>query len=135
MGPPTAADTTNGTGDMTDPIKPAASWWRPLVDGVDRRVTPPANRLMRTNLFADYIAVATRLEARLRRRIERQTTWLLHQYNLPAAGDIRKVRAQLATVEARIRDMSERLEDMQHEAHTNGSGTGTPAPSAPRPAP
>jgi hypothetical protein len=100
---------------MTNAKKPGTPWWRPLVDGIDRRVTPPANRLVRTNLFADGIATVTRLEVRLRRRIERQSTWLLHQYNLPAAADIRKVRAQLAAVEARLRDMSERLED-QHRA-------------------
>jgi hypothetical protein len=115
---------------MTDTNQPAAPWWRPLVDGVDKRVTPPANTLMRTNMFTDYVAAVTRLEARLRRRIESQTTRMLHLYNLPAAGDIRKVRAQLATLEARIRDMSERLEDMQRDAHVNGSGSATTSPSA-----
>ena len=83
------------------------------MNGLDRRITPPANRLVRTNLFADTVAVMTRIEVRLRRRAERQSTWLLHQYNLPAAGDIRKMRAQLAAVEARLRDMSERMEDAE----------------------
>jgi hypothetical protein len=100
---------------MTDAKKPGTPWWRPLVDGIDRRVTPPANQLVRTNVFADAVAMATRLEVRLRRRVERQSAWLLHQYNLPAATDIRKVRAQLAAVEARLRDVSERLEDQQRE--------------------
>lgn len=115
---------------MTDAKKPGTPWWRPLVDEIDRRVTPPANRFVRTNLFADSLATVTRLEVRLRRRIERQSTWLLHQYNLPAAADIRKVRAQLAAVEARLRDVSERLEDQQREAEpgraqTNRSRTTT----------
>jgi hypothetical protein len=106
---------------MPNDKKPGKPWWRPLVDGIDRRVTPPANQLVRTNMFADTVAVITRLEARLRRRVERQSTWLLHQYNLPAAGDIRKVRAQLAALEARIRDMSERLEDMQYEVRNDSA--------------
>ena len=93
--------------------KPRRPWWRPLVDEIDRRVTPPANRLVRTTALADTVAVATRLEVRLRRQFERQTTWLLHQYNLPTAGDVRRMRGQLAAVEARLRDMSERLEDQQ----------------------
>lgn len=105
-----------------------------MVDGIDRRITPPANRLVRTNVFADTVAVVTRVEVRLRRRLERQSTWLLHQYNLPAAGDIRKMRAQLAAVEARLRDMSERMEDAAREAraareHANSSG---PAPARAR---
>src|ERR1700686_4504023 len=100
----------NGSSTMTNAKKPGTPWWRPLVNEIDRRVTPPANRLVRTNVFADSVAMLTRVEARLRRRIERQSTWLLHQYNLPAAADIRKVRAQLAAVEARLRDVTERLE-------------------------
>lgn len=91
-------------------------WWRPIVDRVDRTVTPAANSFVRTNLFADAVATMTRLEARVRRRMERQSTWLMHQYNMPTAGDIRKMRAQLAALEARMRDMAERLEDQQLEA-------------------
>jgi hypothetical protein len=114
--------------EMSTERKPGSPWWRPLVNGLDRRITPPANRLVRTNLFADTVAVVTRIEVRLRRRAERQSTWLLHQYNLPAAGDIRKMRAQLAAVEARLRDMSERMEDAEREARAareaaNGGST------------
>ena len=103
---------------MTEPRqpKPGRPWWRPLVDGVERAVTPPANELVRSSLFADSVSMFTRLEVRLRRRAERQSTWLLHQANLPTAGDIRRMRAQLAAMEARLRDISERLEDQQLEA-------------------
>jgi hypothetical protein len=111
---------------MTNPKMTGAPWWRPLVDEFDRRVTPPANWLVRTNFFADTVAMITRVEVRLRRRLERQSTWLLHQYNLPAAADIRKVRAQLAAVEARLRDVSERLEDQEREAEVQRSGFAQP---------
>jgi hypothetical protein len=107
---------SNAKSGMTSGRKPGAPWWRPLVDGIDRAVTPPANKLVRTNLFADSVAAMTRLEVRLRRRVERQSTWLLHQYNLPTAEDIRKVRAQLAAVEARLRDVTEQLEDQKQDA-------------------
>lgn len=108
-----ATGARNGSGSGAK--RPGRPWWRPLVDGIDQRVTPPANNLVRTNLFADTVAIATRLEVRVRRRVERQSTWLLHQYNLPTAGDIKRVRAQLAALEARLRDISERLEDEQRE--------------------
>jgi hypothetical protein len=97
-------------------------WWRPIVDGIDKRVTPPAERLVRTTALADTVAILTRLEVRLRRQFERQSTWLLHQYNLPTAGDIRRVRSQLAAVEARLRDVTERLEDQQRDAERARSG-------------
>lgn len=86
--------------------------WRGIVDTVDRIVTPPANAFVQTNLLADAIAVVTRLEVRLRRTAERQTAWVWHLYNLPTASDTRAVRAQLAAVEARVRDISDRLDDL-----------------------
>ncbi len=98
---------------MTHAKKPGAAWWRPLVNGIDSRVTPPANKLVRTDAFADTVSVVTRLEGSLRRRVERQSSSLLHALNLPTAGDVRKMRRQLAAVEARLRDMAERLEDEQ----------------------
>jgi hypothetical protein len=94
-----------------------------MVDRIDRAVTPPVNNLVRTNVFTDTVAAMTRLEVRLRRQVERQSTWLLHKYNLPAAADIRKVRAQLAAVEARLRDVSEQLEDQQRDAAVPRSRT------------
>ena len=116
---------------MTKSDKPGRPWWRPLVDGIDRRVTPAANHLVRTNVFADTVATLTRLEVRLRRRVERQSTWLLHQYNLPSATDMRKLRAQLAAVEARLRDMGERLEDQQLASGADGSANAKPSTRAP----
>jgi hypothetical protein len=101
----------------SNPDKRSKPAWRSVVDGVDRLVTPQANAFVRTNLFADLLAVATRLEVQARRRVERQTTWAWHLWNLPTAGDVRRVRAHLSMLEGRLRDISERLEDYQaHEA-------------------
>jgi hypothetical protein len=91
-----------------------------MVNGIDQLVTPPANKFVRTNMFADSVAMMTRLEVRIRRRLERQSTWWLHQWNMPAATDIRKIRAQLAALEARMRDMGETLEDQRREARSDG---------------
>lgn len=101
---------------MSTADKPGRAWWRPLFNGIDKRITPPANNLVRSNGYADVVAKFTRLEARLRRQVEAQTTWLLHQYNLPTATDVRRLRAQLAAVEARLRDLDERQEDFLLEA-------------------
>jgi hypothetical protein len=92
-------------------IPPDAAPWRRALHRLDRLVTPPAEALVRTNLFADSVAALTRLEAQLRRRLERQTTAYIHLFNLPTASDIRKVRAQLAALEARVRDLTELVED------------------------
>jgi hypothetical protein len=124
--------------------KATGYWWRPLVDVVDGVLASPAHRLARTNGFTDAFGAATRLEVWLRRRLVRQSTWLLHQYNVPSADDIRKVRAQLETTEARMRDMSERLEDRDsakrrqrgarsvRTASKSSSGVRKPSPRASR---
>jgi hypothetical protein len=112
--------------------KPGKAWWRPLFDSIDKLVTPPANELVRSNVFADAVATCTRLEARLRRQVEAQSTWLLHQWNLPSATDVRRLRAQLAAVEARLRDLDERLEDHFIEAEKADSGADSAGGARPR---
>src|SRR4051794_11236331 len=112
--------------------KASRAWWRPLVDGIDNFVTPPANALVRSNVFADTVSILTRLEVRLRRRAERQSTWLLHMYNLPTAGDVRRMRAQLAALQAQLRDVSERLEDLQDERDRDGRRDVKHAPASKR---
>jgi hypothetical protein len=111
-----AMNATEPSKTMTNAKKPGTAWWRPLVDGIDSRVTPPANKLVRTDAFADTVSAVTRLEGSLRRRAERQSSSLLHALNLPTAVDVRNMRRQLAAVEARLRDMAERLEDEQAAA-------------------
>jgi hypothetical protein len=84
-----------------------------MVDRLDRTVSPRADAVVRTNLFADSVAAMIRLEAQVRRRLERQSTRVWHLANLPTAGDVRRMRAQLASMEARLRDVSERLEESE----------------------
>lgn len=103
------------TNDQSRPKRPPRPRWRSIVDGVDQLITPPANGLVRTTLFTDLLAAVTRLEVQIRRRAERQTTMVWHLWNLPTAGDMRTVRAQLAVIEGRIRDMSERLDDQERQ--------------------
>lgn len=85
--------------------------WRTVVDAVDDTVTPTANRLVRTSLFADVVAAATRLEVQVRRRMQQQTGALWSTLNLPTGTDQRRLHAQVASLEARVRDLTERLED------------------------
>ena len=79
----------------------------------DRLVSPPVNRFVRTNLFTDSIAALTRFEARARRQLESRTSTALHMLNMPTATDMKKVRGQLASLEVRLRDVSDQLDDRQ----------------------
>jgi hypothetical protein len=103
--------------------------WRVMVDRLDRTVSPRADAVVRTNLFADSVAAMIRLEAQVRRRLEHQSARVWHLYNLPTATDIRRMRGQLASMEARLRDVSERLEENEdarraaEQARTQANGT------------
>ena len=108
------SSTSNSNSDKGAKAPGGKPAWRSLVDAADRLVTPAANSFVRTDAFADIVSAATRLEVRMRRRLERQATWYWHQFHLPSSGDMRRVFTQLAALEARLRDVSERLED--HEA-------------------
>jgi len=92
--------------------KPNKPLWRSVVDHADRLITPTANNVVRTDVFADVISAMTRLEVRLRRRIDRQMTQVWHLYRLPSTVDMRRVLTQLAALEARLRDITERLDDL-----------------------
>jgi hypothetical protein len=89
--------------------------WKAAVDKVDSTITPTADKVVRTNAFADAVAAMIRLESQIRRRVERQTSRVWHLCNLPTATDVRRLRSQLSAVEARLRDVSERLEEAEAE--------------------
>lgn len=90
--------------------------WRSVVDKVDDVITPSANRVVRTSAFADVVAATTRLEVQLRRRLQKQTGAMWGLLNLPTASDQRSLRAQIAALEARVRDLTERLEGSDADA-------------------
>ena len=103
-----------------------------MVDRLDRTVSPRADAVVRTNLFADSVAAMIRLEAQVRRRAERQTTRVWHLWNLPTAGDIRRMRSQLSSMEARLRDLSERLEESEEARRAAAEPTAARPVPAPR---
>ena len=35
--PPTTSKSPNGTSEMTNSKKPGSPWWRPIVNGIDRK--------------------------------------------------------------------------------------------------
>ena len=102
-----------------------------MVDRLDRTVSPRADAVVRTNVFADSVAAMIRLEAQVRRRLEHSSARIWHMSNLPTATDVRRMRGQLASMEARLRDVSERLEESEdarraaEQVPTQANGAGT----------
>ncbi|MCV2488739.1 hypothetical protein OF117_05135 [Geodermatophilus sp. YIM 151500] len=85
--------------------------WRQAYDAVERRVTPPAEQVVRTEAFAVGTALVQRTQ-RLVRDIARDTSaraW--HLLNLPAGSDVERLRAQIGALDREVRRLTVQLEN------------------------
>jgi hypothetical protein len=85
--------------------------WRQAFDAVDRRVSGPVEAGVRTDAFADALALGLRVRERLEHAVERRTRRALHLLNLPAASDVKRLREQIAALQREVRDLSRELEE------------------------
>jgi predicted nucleic acid-binding Zn-ribbon protein len=107
--------------------------WRQVVDAVDRRITPPAEQAVQTQLFADAVAIAVQAQRRIQREAERHSRRVLHLVNIPTATDVRRVADQLAALRRQIRMLEHQLEDAEDRQQGNRDQRRRPVSSrAPR---
>jgi hypothetical protein len=85
--------------------------WRRAFDAVEGRIAPPVERAVRTDAFADVLAVTVRVQRRLQREVERQSRRALHLVNMPAATDVKRLSSQLAELQRQTRALERRLEE------------------------
>ena len=83
--------------------------WRQGFDAVERRLAGPVEGAVRTDLFADVVALGVRAQRRLQREVERRTRSVLHAVNVPTATDVRRVSEQVAELQRQLREL-ERVE-------------------------
>ena len=91
-----------------------------MYDRVERAVAPRLEAGVRTGTFASTLATLTNARAGLSRRGSQLagrrgtvSTRSLHFANLPAAGDVTRLRAEIRDLDRRVRDLTR-----QHEAGT-----------------
>ena len=89
--------------------------WRRAFDTAERAVGGPLENVVRTETFADAVALAFALRRRVGREVERQSRRALHRVNLPAASDMRRISQQLAVLERQVRSLSHELEEMRED--------------------
>ncbi|CCH87641.1 conserved protein of unknown function [Modestobacter italicus] len=90
---------------MTDP-----PLWRQAYDAAERRVTPHADRLVRTPSFAVGAAVLRRAQALARSSAEGVTARAWHLLNLPAGSDVSRLRTQIGALDREVRRLTVQLE-------------------------
>jgi hypothetical protein len=84
--------------------------WRQAYDAAERRVTPHADRLVRTPSFAVGTAVLRRAQALARSSAEGVTARAWHLLNLPAGSDVSRLRTQISALDREVRRLTVQLE-------------------------
>lgn len=87
--------------------------WRRAVDTVEQRLADPLESLVRHDAVGVTLTVATRGLAAVRRTTERHSRRFLHALNLPAASDVNRLLAHIATVEREVRALAARSSEPQ----------------------
>ena len=119
-----------------------APLWRQAFDAVEQRVTPHADRWVRTPGFARGVTLLRRTQLLARDTVQGATARAWHLVNLPAGSDVARLRAQLGALDREVRRLNLQLENERRrpgdeesrahpaQAHPAGSPDG-PRPRAP----
>jgi outer membrane murein-binding lipoprotein Lpp len=84
--------------------------WRQAFDAVERRVTPRAEELVRTEAFTVGAALTRRAVTLARGSARDLTARAWHLLNLPAATDVSRLRAQVGALDREVRRLTLQLE-------------------------
>ena len=107
---------------MTEPPR-----WRQAFDAVERRVTPRAEELVRSEAFAVGVALTRRAVTLAQGSARGLTTRAWHLLNLPAGTDVSRLRAQVGALDREVRRLTLQLEAARRETTHRGTAR-RPAP-------
>jgi hypothetical protein len=89
--------------------------WRQAFDAVERRVTPRAEELVRTEAFTIGAALTRRAATLARGSARDLTARAWHLLNLPAGTDVSRLRAQVGSLDREVRRLTLQLEAARRE--------------------
>jgi hypothetical protein len=98
-----------------------APLWRQAFDAVEKRVTPPAEELVRTPGFAVGVALVSRARSTARGAARGLTARAWHLLNLPAGSDVSRLRSQVGSLDREVRRLTVALENERRTASTTRS--------------
>lgn len=98
-----------------------------MYDRVERAAAPRLEAGVRTGMFASTLATAAKARAELDRRgaqladrLDAVSTRSLHMVNLPTAGDVVRLRAEIRDLDRRMRDLTRQLDQAEREEQADG---------------
>ena len=111
----------------------SAPRWRQAFDAVERRVTPRAEEVVRSEAFAVGAALTRRAVTVARGSARDLTARAWHLLNLPAGTDVSRLRAQVGALDREVRRLTLQLEAARRETERRGTPEESDADS-PQPA-
>ena len=104
--------------------------WRQAFDAVERRVTPRAEEVVRSEAFAVGAALTRRAVTVARGSARDLTARAWHLLNLPAGTDVSRLRAQVGALDREVRRLTLQLEAARRETERRGTPEESDADSA-----
>jgi putative heme degradation protein len=108
----------------------SAPLWRQAYDAAERRITPQAERLVRTPTFAVGAALVQRAQTVARDAAQGVSARAWHLLNLPAGSDVSRLRAQIGALDREVRRLGVQLEIERRRAAALEDPTDTEEPHA-----
>jgi len=94
---------------MTPPPKPP--FWKQVFDSVEQAAGPVMANATASSGFAEIMKVSTKISRDMADQSETLSRRWLHAWNLPAAGDVAGLKAQVGSLEAEVRSLRRLLEE------------------------
>ena len=97
-----------------------AAGWRQMYNEWEKAVAPTLEQLTASDAFRDTMAVAMQVSRTVMDETEKASRQWLHLWNLPAAGDIRSLRRQLASLDREVQSLRRSLDAAPSAAPNQG---------------
>ncbi|MCZ2848563.1 hypothetical protein [Modestobacter sp. VKM Ac-2978] len=101
--------------------------WRDAFDAAERRVTPHAERLVRTPGFAIGAALVQRAQTMARSSVRGASARAWHLLNLPAGSDVSRLRSQIGALDREVRRLTVQLELERRRPPSEATARDVPA--------
>ena len=89
-------------------------YWRRVFDAIDSEIAPKVEAFVRTEQFADAMALMNRMNQQAAKAAAEFNQQMLNYWNIPSQQEITDHKKQLATMERQLYTMSKALKEAQH---------------------